>query len=90
MNNASIRMRTVPPAAPKRSVPAMTNVSEIEMLILTLGRVTGIRPLTTVSATEREPLNAKVRALIDELKGTERNHHRADSGDDGHVCGESA
>ena len=51
MNNASKKTKTVPPARPNNNVPAITNVSETEMLTFTVGRLTGSKPLTTVSAT---------------------------------------
>src|SRR5687768_7764865 len=52
IKSASRRTSTVPPDGPNSKGPAITNVSEIEILTLTVGSLTGRSPLSTVSSTK--------------------------------------
>ena len=78
MKRASRSSRTVPPALPKSSVPAITNVSEIETVMWRLLTVTGSRPLMTVRATVGTMV-PMIGTLLPEFRDAERDDERAAS-----------
>ena len=62
-------------------MPAITNVSEIEMLTLTVGSFTGRRPLRTVRQDERQPLIAPVWWLNHDFREADQDDRQANEAD---------